>query len=879
MKVARVPVTNFQFGEISPSLISRTDTDIYTNSAQRLENFFIRAEGGVVKRAGLKHSYEFDTTVEATSFTITVSDYANIATGSKLQFYKDDGTLITIQFEASSGASPSASVGNTHYVRANESNNTTADNLYTAINAISGFTVANPSAAVVTVVRDNPRSSTYLTVTSTDTTRLTVVDFSGGTKQQVRIIPFIFSDDERYVVALENAKIRVFILDFTSTGSVSTGAISLCNNGTLTADVDGGALSWLTDAYLNEITYAQSGDVMFFAHQTFMIKKLTRTGLTTFTVDTFSFDERSDSKQIYQPYYSFHPVGMTLDPNGTSGSVTLTTSAAYFDITGSSNGSEYASSTHKNVYLRYHGQEILIASVQSATSATGTVQDELFTTLNTDAFRTVEGSTTVYVTQALHGLKASDSLTFSECGAVGGIAIGNLNGTRTVQKIISDNEYTITAGAAATSSATGGGSPKVVTHAPTEDWEEQSYSAVRGFPAAVAFHENRLWFGGTLGQPDGLWSSQSGEYFNFNTGTALDNESIQLTSSIGEINTIKHIVSNRDLQVFTSTSEFVVPAFDQNPVTPANAMIRRQTPFGGSDVRPYVYDGATVYVQKGGSIIREFIYSDAEDAYVANAVSTLSSHLIKNPRQMTTLQAAIDRAESYVFVLNEDGTIAVFNSNRAEKRAGWSEFTTHTNGSFHSICTVDERVFVVGKYDKGAKTLKLVLSEFDSNYNLDMSKKYTGSSGVFDVSTEFENGAVLDVVDRTNHVGQFTVASGNIDVSSVDDDLTSAEIGRKFSVNLKTNPIDVVDQLGPVTGTPRGIGLVVVDLNSTLSVTVNNKELGTLQVTDDLSQPRTPFTGKKEFKLLGYSRDPKVEISQTAPLQVQVNSLIAELII
>ena len=427
MKVARVPVTNFQFGEISPSLISRTDTDIYTNSAQRLENFFIRAEGGVVKRAGLKHSYEFDTTVEATSFTITVSDYANIATGSKLQFYKDDGTLITIQFETAGSSSPSASVGNTHYVRAYQSNKTTADNLFTAINAISGFTVANPSAAVVTVVRDNPRSSTYLTVTSTDTTRLAVVDFSGGTKQQVRIIPFIFSDDERYVVALENAKIRVFILDFTSTGSVSTGAISLCNNGTLTADVDGGALSWLTDAYLNEITYAQSGDVMFFAHQTFMIKKLTRTGLTTFTVDTFSFDERSDSKQIYQPYYSFHPVGMTLDPNGTSGSVTLTTSAAYFDITGSSNGSEYASSTHKNVYLRYHGQEILIASVQSATSATGTVQDELFTTLNTDAFRTVEGSTTVYVTQALHGLKASDSLTLSESGAVGGIAIGNLN--------------------------------------------------------------------------------------------------------------------------------------------------------------------------------------------------------------------------------------------------------------------------------------------------------------------------------------------------------------------------------------------------------------------------------------------------------------------
>ena len=81
-------------------------------------------------------------------------------------------------------------------------------------------------------------------------------------------------------------------------------------------------------------------------------------------------------------------------------------------------------------------------------------------------------------------------------------------------------------------------------------------------------------------------------------------------------------------------------------------MIRRQTPFGASNVRPHVFDGATVYVQKSGSIVRECIYSDTEDAYVGNSVSTLSAHLIKNPVQMTTLQAAIDRAENYVFVLN-----------------------------------------------------------------------------------------------------------------------------------------------------------------------------------------------------------------------------------
>ena len=64
MRKLRVPLSNFQFGEISPSLISRTDSKVYSNSAQKVENFFIRAEGGVIKRSGLSNIYEFDTTVD-----------------------------------------------------------------------------------------------------------------------------------------------------------------------------------------------------------------------------------------------------------------------------------------------------------------------------------------------------------------------------------------------------------------------------------------------------------------------------------------------------------------------------------------------------------------------------------------------------------------------------------------------------------------------------------------------------------------------------------------------------------------------------------------------------------------------------------------------
>ena len=316
-----------------------------------------------------------------------------------------------------------------------------------------------------------------------------------------------------------------------------------------------------------------------------------------------------------------------------------------------------------------------------------------------------------------------------------------------------------------------------------------------------------------------------------------------------------------------------IPAFTDKPITSTNAQIKRQTPFGSSFVVPQSLDGATIFVQKTGSVVREYVYSDAEGAYVANAVSALSSHLIDDPVQMTILRGAINRPESYAFILNKSGNIALFTSNRAEQRAGWSEFTT--DGKFHSLCTIDDRVFLVGQYDKGDGTNKFILTEFDADLYLDFSDDFTGTAGVFDVSSHFANGAVVSVVDGDNYLGDFTVASGNVDVSAVQE-ITSAEIGLKFDVEAETLPIDANIGNGPLTGNPRSINRVILDLVSTLSVSVNDKRLVIRQVGDDFSLGRNSVTGKKEFRLMGYSKDPTVTITQSAPLSLQVNGLIAE---
>ena len=67
--------------------------------------------------------------------TVTVSDYTNIAVGTTLKLNKSDGTSVTFTSEAAGASSPSETLGFRPYTN----NNTTADNIFTAINAHADF--------------------------------------------------------------------------------------------------------------------------------------------------------------------------------------------------------------------------------------------------------------------------------------------------------------------------------------------------------------------------------------------------------------------------------------------------------------------------------------------------------------------------------------------------------------------------------------------------------------------------------------------------------------------------------------------------------------------------------------------------------------------
>jgi hypothetical protein len=118
--------------------------------------------------------------------TITVSDYANITTGSKIILSKSDGT--TTIFTSTTGTA------GTNEFKTETNNNTTATNLKNAINAHTNFT-ATVNSAVVTVTETAHKATGYLTIKSFDSEKLTATSEGKAVIESVAVIP---TDDKEY---------------------------------------------------------------------------------------------------------------------------------------------------------------------------------------------------------------------------------------------------------------------------------------------------------------------------------------------------------------------------------------------------------------------------------------------------------------------------------------------------------------------------------------------------------------------------------------------------------------------------------------------------------------------------------------------------------
>jgi hypothetical protein len=239
------------------------------------------------------------------------------------------------------------------------------------------------------------------------------------------------------------------------------------------------------------------------------------------------------------------------------------------------------------------------------------------------------------------------------------------------------------------------------------DWRESAFSARRGWPHSITFHQDRLVFGGSRDWPCGVWMSRVGDHHNFNAGTGLDDEAIFLTLLSSARQQICTIVSSDNLQILTTEGEWAIQA---KPLTPSTIDIRQHTSAGSASsvyLPPQKIDRSTIFISKSGNEIREMVLDELGENYNAINLCALSGHLMHSPVDM----AYNDRTRQ-LFVVMANGFMAVLNKNAALEISAWGSYKTL--GSFKSVAVMNGETFVIVLRDAGA-----FLEKFDASAMLD----------------------------------------------------------------------------------------------------------------------------------------------------------------
>ena len=672
-----------------------------------------------------------------------------------------------------------------------------------------------------------------------------VTALDAGAANAVRMVSFEFSVDDSYMLVFTPGKMYVF----------KDKALVTNING---SGNDFATVSALTAAILPEVNWVQSADTVVMVHEDLEPIKIVRGGNdATWTISTIAFS--------HIPYYAFtlniDSPQYTITPSAVSGNITITASSVTTD-TGTAQAGTTTTITLKAATSYTSDDQCNGLSIH-LTGGTGSGQHRHITDYDATtkiatvypAFDPAPDATTQYSVKA-----------FGEDSVEEYFVAKNGFGRARITEYVSDTSVKAFVVI-----------PFFDTSALTSSsWEleygyEEVWSSARGWPRSATFHEGRLYFGGSKSRPSTLWGSRVSDFFNFDQGQSLDDASIDVTLDTGTFNAIVDIFSGRNLQIFTTGGEFTVPQSLGNPITPSNIIVKQQTSFGMKPgIRLQNVDGGTLYIQRQGRALQEFLFSDGVDAYASTKISLLSSHLLKTPEEMAVrVSTSTDEGDRLLIVNADDGTIACYTLLRSQQVVAPSEWTT--DGEFVNIGVDIDDIYTVVKRNVNSADVYYV-EVFDDTLLLDCAK--TGGAGASTTVDHLEGETIKIIRDGILEADQ-TVPASPFTITFDQAATSSFEVGLNFTPIIKTLPVEPNLTSGSLKGFKKRIFEVNVELFETQSLTVDGKEVAFRRFGSGvLDEDITEYTGIKTVNgILGYSYDGQITLSQTAPLKMNVLAL------
>jgi len=657
----------------------------------------------------------------------------------------------------------------------------------------------------------------------------------------VRLVPFSFSVDDSYMLCFTHN--RMYII----------------KNGVVQANINGSGNSYLTttigSSIVDDMCWTQSADTLIVVHPDLQPVRITRTSDTAWTATTITFDSI--------PKYAFNinfdtNIGSTLTPSAVSGNITLTASATNHDSGAAQAGTSTTitlKSTSSATDDIYNGMYVTI------TSGTGAGQIRIIEDyVGSTKVATVTPAWTTTPTSA-----SNYSVTTWTTESVNQYVNVNPQGRARITRYISSTVV------------------EAVTEYPFFNtsvidagrWELESnyedvWSSTRGWPRSVTFHEGRLYFGGSKSRPSTVWGSKIGLFFDFVPFESLDDDAVEATLDTNDLNVITDIISSRDFQVFTTGGEFFVPQQGTEPITPLTFTFKNVSRNGiKPGTRVQSVESGSVYIQRQGKSLNEFLFSDTQLTYITQRISLLSGHLLKGPQRIALRRASSTEEADLLLMTNaNDGTMAVFSIMRSQQITSPSEYTT--DGEFIDVGVDVTQIYAVTKRVFNSTTRYFIELFQDSLYT---DCAFTGGAAASASSLPHiakSLNVITDGVPQTNET-----VSGGGSVTFDRASTTGYEVGLPITVYVKTMPVEIKLQTGSRVSFKKRIVEISAVLEETQNIVLNNQPVA-FRLLDNplLDDPEPTFTGIKRVNgVLGYSREQSIEVSQNLPLKMNLLGL------
>lgn len=208
------------------------------------------------------------------------------------------------------------------------------------------------------------------------------------------------------------------------------------------------------------------------------------------------------------------------------------------------------------------------------------------------------------------------------------------------------------------------------------------------YPHTVAFYNQRRIFGGTGYNPDTIYASRVGDFYNFDRHKLLkEDDGFEFELASRKRERIRSLLGLDKLMALTSVSEWQIDGAGRAPISPTSVDARVITEHGSSSLDPIAVRNTILHVQAKGTVIRELEFDERRETYVGNDLSLFSKHLFDGHRIVDWTYA--EDPYSVVWAVRDDGILLSLTYLPQQKIWAWTRHDSPGN-QFKAVCAIPE---------------------------------------------------------------------------------------------------------------------------------------------------------------------------------------------